>query len=130
MIVLLTGQISGLPVSMVQGWGAQGKVDASACSCCRRGSAGHCPVCSRTPHMSARCSCGCQGQHEAAVPPVLDLAAVVPAPVVVFADQAAEGAPALAASRPTGFIPVPPSPPPWAGSLGVLLSHPLSVARA
>jgi hypothetical protein len=118
LIVVLTSQISGVAVSIVQA--AQGKADALACCCCRRGSVGHCPVCNRTPRVSACCSCGCQG-HDAAVPPVLDLAAVVPTPAAVTADHAAQGAPAMAVSCLADFTPVPPSPPPWDRALGVLL---------
>jgi hypothetical protein len=120
MTVVLIGQISGVAVSLVQAWGAQGKADALTCCCCRRGSAGHCPVCVRTPHVSARCTCGCQ-DHDAAVPPMLDLAAVVPVPAAVFADQAARGVPAPDGSRVTALTPVPPSPPPWVRALGVVL---------
>lgn len=120
LMVVLTGQISGLPVSVVQGLGVHGKADAMTCCCCRRGAAGHCPMCSRTPHVAARCTCGCQG-HDTALPPLLDLEAVVPSPTAVFADRTAVDAPSVAAPRVAGFIPVPPSPPPWAASPGVLL---------
>jgi hypothetical protein len=120
MIVVLTGQISGAAVSMVQAWGVQGRADAQTCCCCLRGSAGHCPVCSRAARVSSRCGCGCQG-HDTIVTPVLDLAAVVPTPTAVFADLAGQDAPAPAGWLLTDFTPVPPSPPPWNRSLDVLL---------
>ena len=112
LIVVLTGQVSGLPVSMVQAWGLQGRADVSTCCCCRRGSAGRCQ-CSRAPHVSARCTCGCQGHRDAAVPPLLDLEAVVPSSTTVFANRVAVGAPIVAASRFAEYSPIPPSPPPW-----------------
>lgn len=118
LIVVLTSQISGVAVSMVQA--VHGKADAPTCCCCRRGSIGRCPVCSRAPHASARCTCGCQ-HHDATVAPLLTLEAVVPSPAAVTADHAVQGAPAMALSPVADFTPVPPSPPPWVRSLGVLL---------
>ena len=118
LMVVLTGQISGLPVSVVQGLGVHGKADALTC-CCSRGAAGHCPVCSRTPRMSASCTCGCQ-KHDAALPPLLDLDAIVASPTAVFADRTSVDAPTLAAQPLADFTPVPPSPPPWGASPDVL----------
>ena len=119
LIVVLTGQISGLSVSVLQASGAQGRAGAVTCCCCRRGSGGHC-TCSRTPHVSACCTCGCQ-HHDAAVPSLLNLEAVVPSPAAVFADRTAVGAPSIAAPRLADFALVPPSPPPWIRSAGVVL---------
>lgn len=128
-VVLLTCQISGAAVWVVQGLGVRGRDDASTCCCCRRGAPGHCPYCCRTPRISAGCQCGCQ-HHDTAVAPTLNIEAIVPAAASVFADLSVTDTPAVAGPGLAECLLVPPSPPPWLVRSPLVVEHPVSFARA
>ena len=118
--VLLTGQISGLPVSMVQVVGVYGKADVTTLLLLsprvRRALPGVQPGATRLGPMHLRLPA--PRRHGAA--PAQSRGGR-PGPDGVTADYAVQGAPAMAVSLLADFTPVPPSPPPWVRALGVLI---------
>ena len=83
------------------------------CTCCRTGSAGQCPMCSRIRHASAGCSCQ---RHDTPLPSPLDVVAIVPEATPGYVDAATEASPPAPAHSPADITPVLPSPPPWSAS--------------